>query len=94
MAFDKELYNGYRQVMEAKIIPPVLYEGTLQNWLFGWLKSVKEFADQEDYEACAAVKHTVVAFINKCLPEEDRVPLDTLIHEEILGYDDKKKNIK
>ncbi|MDD4438322.1 MAG: hypothetical protein PHS04_09840 [Tissierellia bacterium] len=91
MAFDKELYNGYRKVMEFNIMPPMFYKGTLKDWVLGWLDSVKEFADNEDYEACAAVKHTVIAFINKYLPEEERMPLDTLIHEELLGYGDKNK---
>ncbi|MFV0587510.1 hypothetical protein [Bacteroides reticulotermitis] len=84
MAFDKELYEGCKQIASNMLHHiPFQYNGTIENWVLGTLSMIDDLNMEENYEGSKAVKDAVVEFINEKLPEgEERIQLSAVINEK------------
>lgn len=84
MAFDKELYEGCKQIASNMLHHiPFQYNGTIENWVLGTLSMIDDLNMEENYEGSKAVKDAVVEFINEKLPEgEERIQLRAIINEK------------
>lgn len=85
MAFDKELYEGYKKIAANMLRNcPVYYEGSLEDWIKIPLSMIEELNLEENYEGSKAAKDAVIEFINEVLPWDERVDAEILINERYL----------
>jgi len=76
-SWDKKYYKACKKHMDWVVSSqPCVYEGDVVSWVKAMNNLVKEFADDEDYEAAQAGKDAILEFVSKMIKEP--------IHKEAL----------
>lgn len=66
MAFDKDLYNGYKEIASTFVRNmPYLYKGDPLGWIMGNVGRMKDLMDSEDYEAMMAIKDSISEYLKE-----------------------------
>ena len=66
MAFDKDLYNGYKEIASSFVRNmPYLYKGDPLDWIMGNVGMMKDLMDSEDYEAMMAIKDSILEYLKE-----------------------------
>lgn len=84
--FDEELYNGYKEIADNVIRSvPYCYSGSFEDWCTMLLPMIEDFAKQDDFEACKAIKDSFIDYVNQYITnEEERIKATALINFEKL----------
>lgn len=66
MAFDKDLYNGYKEIASSFVRNiPYLYKDDPLDWIMGNVGMMKDLMDSEDYEAMKAIKDSISEYLKE-----------------------------
>lgn len=85
MAFNKKLYNECKKLTLWNLENiPFVYSGSLKDWVLSFLYSVGEYIKKGQYEQAKAIKDAVTECINKYLPEDEKIDINTVIKEKYL----------
>ena len=85
MAFNKKLYKECKKLILWNLEHPYfLYDGTPKDFVLGILSSCGEYIKKQQYEQAKAIKDAVIEYINKYLPENDKVDINTVIKEKYM----------
>ena len=85
MAFNKKLYEESKKLTLWNIEhAPFQYSGSVKDWILGFLHLAGEYIKKEQYEQAKAIKDAVTECVNKHVPKDEKIDINTSIKEEYL----------
>ena len=83
MAFNKKLYEESKKLTLWNLENiPLQYSGSIKDWILSFLYSAGEYIKKEQYEQAKGIKDAVTEYINKYLPENENIDINTVIKEK------------
>ena len=85
MAFNKKLYKECKKLTLCNLEHTHFqYSGSLKDWILGFLYRAGEYIKKGQYEQAKGIKDAVTEYINKYLPQGEKIDINTSIKEEYL----------
>ena len=85
MEFNKKLYKECKKLTLWNLEhAPFQYGGSLKDWILSFLSDAGYYIKKEQYEEAKAIKDAVTEYINKYLPEDEKIDINTAIKEKYL----------
>ena len=83
MAFNKKLYEESKKLTLWNLENiPLQYYGSIKDWILSFSHSAGEYIKKEQYEQAKGIKDAVTEYINKYLPENEKIDINTVIKEK------------
>ena len=85
MAFNRKLYKECKKLTLWNLEHPgCFYSGTQKDLVLETLSTCGKYIEKQQYEQAKGIKDAVTEYLNKYLPEKDKLDINAVIKEKYL----------